>query len=182
MAANAHAPVNPPRWWIAVASGAIVGILGGLIGLGGAEFRLPVLLMLGFAALPAVILNKATSLVVVAAALLFRGLAVPFSDVLSQWPVIVNLLAGSLLGAWVAAGWATRVHEHTLRRVMAVLLLLIAAALMFGHGQGSHPAVLDGVPLRVTGVLVGFGIGVVASLLGVAGGELLIGVHLFSVQ
>ncbi|SDU76543.1 Uncharacterized membrane protein YfcA [Jiangella alkaliphila] len=40
-------------------AGALVGVLGGLIGLGGAEFRLPILIgMFGFAALAAVILNK----------------------------------------------------------------------------------------------------------------------------
>ena len=46
-------------------SGAVIGVLGGLIGLGGAEFRLPLLIKtFGFAALDAVILNKSISLVV----------------------------------------------------------------------------------------------------------------------
>jgi hypothetical protein len=40
-------------------TGAIVGTLGGLIGLGGAEFRLPILIgLFSFKPLPAVILNK----------------------------------------------------------------------------------------------------------------------------
>ncbi len=52
--------------------GAAIGTLGGLIGLGGAEFRLPLLIgTFGFAALEAVILNKSMSLVVVAFALPF---------------------------------------------------------------------------------------------------------------
>ncbi|MFF7451749.1 MULTISPECIES: hypothetical protein [unclassified Streptomyces] len=47
-------------------AGAAIGVLGGMIGLGGAEFRLPLLISLfGFAALSAVILNKAMSLIVV---------------------------------------------------------------------------------------------------------------------
>jgi uncharacterized membrane protein YfcA len=59
---------------LALVCGILIGILGGLIGLGGAEFRLPLLIALfGFVALPAVILNKAMSLVVVASALLFRA-------------------------------------------------------------------------------------------------------------
>ena len=43
-----------------------IGVLGGMIGLGGAEFRLPLLIgVFGFVALQAVILNKAMSLIVV---------------------------------------------------------------------------------------------------------------------
>ena len=50
----------------AFGGGAAIGVLGGMIGLGGAEFRLPLLLgVFGFAALQAVILNKAMSLIVV---------------------------------------------------------------------------------------------------------------------
>jgi uncharacterized membrane protein YfcA len=87
--------------------------LGGLMGLGGAEFRLPLLIgALGFPALQAVILNKAMSLVVVASALPFRAATVPFSTLASHWPIIVNLLAGSLLGAWFGAGWATGLRQR----------------------------------------------------------------------
>jgi hypothetical protein len=52
-----------------VGAGAVIGALGGLVGLGGAEFRLPLLIgAFQFTALEAVILNKAMSLVVVARA------------------------------------------------------------------------------------------------------------------
>lgn len=157
-------------------SGAIIGTLGGLIGLGGAEFRLPILISgFGFPALEAVILNKAMSLIVVASALPFRAASVPLSDVAAHWPVIVNLLAGSLLGAWLGAGWATRFRAETLYKVIAALLVAIAIVLMAGHDFGAgRPALVTGLPLMMTGVLAGFGIGIVASLLGVAGGELLI--------
>lgn len=75
-------------------------MLGGLIGLGGAEFRLPVLLgVFRFWPLQAVILNKAMSLVVVAAALMFRTRSVPVDALTSHWTVVVNLLAGSIIGA-----------------------------------------------------------------------------------
>ncbi|WP_410585417.1 hypothetical protein [Amycolatopsis sp. lyj-108] len=55
---------------LAFATGAAVGLLGGMIGLDGAEFRLPLLIGLsGFAALSAVILNMAMSPFVVITAL-----------------------------------------------------------------------------------------------------------------
>ncbi|MBI5119413.1 MAG: sulfite exporter TauE/SafE family protein [Rhodospirillales bacterium] len=157
-------------------SGAVIGALGGLIGLGGAEFRLPLLIgAFRFAALEAVILNKATSLVVVAGALLFRTRTISIETVASHWDVILNLLAGSLLGAWLGAGWAIRLKSETLYRVIAILLVLIAGALLFGHDAASHGGMLPPRIAQISaGVLTGFGIGMVAALLGVAGGELLI--------
>jgi uncharacterized membrane protein YfcA len=157
------------------AAGAAVGLLGGLVGLGGAEFRLPLLLTLfGFAALAAVIVNKAMSLVVVLAAIPARLTAVPFSAVADEWTAVVNLLAGSLLGAWLGASWATRMATRTLYRVLAVLLVGIAVVFT-AERLGTLPTLdLTGPAQLVAGVVAGFGIGVVAALLGVAGGELLI--------
>ena len=91
--------------------------------------------------------------------------------VAAHWPVILNLLAGSLLGAWLGAGWATHLRSETLYRVIAVLLVGIAGVLLFGHGGGGAPP-LGGALLAVAGLIAGFAIGVVASILGVAGGEL----------
>ncbi|KQY80889.1 sulfite exporter TauE/SafE family protein [Pelomonas sp. Root1444] len=158
------------------AAGAAIGTLGGLIGLGGAEFRLPLLIgLFGFAALHAVILNKAMSLVVVAAALVFRTRTVPLDVVLAHWQTVLNLLAGSLAGAWLGAGWATRMRHQTLYKVIAALLLLIAVALAAEHWLPGHgEPLLVGPAQWAAGLVAGFGIGVVASLMGVAGGELLI--------
>lgn len=172
----ASAETTPRNPLAAFAGGAGIGALGGLIGLGGAEFRLPLLIgAFRFVALEAVILNKAMSLVVVASALPFRASIVPWEAVAANWTVIVNLLAGSLAGAWFGAGWATRLKSETLYRIIAVLLVMIAVVLVFGHDPqgGGHP-LLGGTAQIVAGVVAGVVIGVVASLLGVAGGELLI--------
>ncbi|MFE5491717.1 sulfite exporter TauE/SafE family protein [Streptomyces virginiae] len=156
-------------------AGAAIGVLGGMIGLGGAEFRLPLLIgLFGFAALSAVILNKAMSLVVVLVALPARMAAVPAAELAARWPVAVNLLAGSLLGAWAGASWAVRMRSTTLYKVLAALMVLMAAALVV-----THTTILGtlGLPLWAqvpAGVAAGFGIGVVAAIMGVAGGELLI--------
>jgi uncharacterized membrane protein YfcA len=58
--------------------------------------------------------------------------------------------------------------------VIAVLLVVIAAVLLFGHDPQAGEPLLAGAAQIVAGVLAGLAIGVVASLLGVAGGELLI--------
>lgn len=157
-------------------AGAAVGMLGGLIGLGGAEFRLPLLIgLFGFAALAAVIINKAMSLIVVTSALVFRAQARPAGELLDHWPIVINLLAGSLLGAWWGASWATRAHPRTLYRVIAALLVVIAAALVLHRvSAGRGVAFPEGPVQFVAGVLGGLAIGAVAAVLGVAGGELLI--------
>lgn len=163
-------------WPLIVIAGAAVGLVGGLIGLGGAEFRLPLLIgLFGFAALEAVILNKATSLIVVATALPFRTGTVPLAHVLAEWTIILNLLAGSLLGAWIGAGLAVRMKSRTLYRVLAGLLVLIAVVMALSHNTTLSPtALVTGWPQIVAGLMAGFCIGIVAALMGVAGGELLI--------
>lgn len=163
------------NWFTVLLAGAAVGALGGLIGLGGAEFRLPLLIgLFGFAALHAVVLNKATSLVVVISALVFRSNAVPVDELLEHWRIAVNLLSGSLIGAWFGASWATRMKSRTLYQTLAVMLVLIAAVLIFGHQTEVDHPLLTGTAQAIAGVAAGFGIGVVAAIMGVAGGELLI--------
>lgn len=156
--------------------GASIGVLGGLVGLGGAEFRLPVLLgVFRFRPLDAVILNKTMSLVVVAAALLFRTRSVPLSMVAAHWSIVADVLVGSLLGAWFGAGWATRMRGDTFYRAIAILLVLVAVVMLFGHHATTQlaPAAPSGGQYLV-GIAAGFAIGVVAALMGVAGGEFII--------
>ncbi len=114
------------------------------------------------------------SLVVVLTALPARLLSVPLTQVTAHWGVAANLLLGSLLGAWIGASWATRMRSATLYKTLAVLLVLIAVALAANH-TGTLPALhLQAVVRIPAGVLAGLLIGIVAALMGVAGGELLI--------
>jgi uncharacterized membrane protein YfcA len=160
----------------AFTGGTVIGALGGLIGLGGAEFRLPLLIgVFHFGALEGVILNKAMSLVVVASALPFRAATVPFAALMEHWAIIANLLAGSLAGAWLGAGWAIRLRSESLYKVIATLLVAIAVVLLLGHdAAGTGLPLFDGTVELAAGIVAGFAIGVVAALLRVAGGELLI--------
>ncbi|WP_029356069.1 sulfite exporter TauE/SafE family protein [Bosea sp. 117] len=176
MTATDHPAKSRSSKVAAFAAGCIIGIFGGMIGLGGAEFRLPILIgFFSFPALEAVILNKAMSLIVVAFALPFRASAVPFSELASHWPIIVNLLAGSIAGAWLGAGWATRLRSESLYKVIALLLVMIAVVLLLGHDPNGTGRPLFDMPLQVfVGIGAGFAIGIVAAILGVAGGELLI--------
>jgi uncharacterized membrane protein YfcA len=137
--------LNARRFAGATGGGAIIGALGGLIGLGGAEFRLPLLIgAFRFVALEAVILNKAMSLVVVASALPFRAATVPLSAIADHWSIVANLLAGSLLGAWFGADLAIRLKSESLYKIIAGLLVVIAVVLVAGHDAAAGQALVTG--------------------------------------
>ena len=158
--------------------GAIVGTLGGLIGLGGAEFRLPALVgILRFTAREAVAINLMSSFVVLAAALPFRAAAVPLSDVFAHMPVILGMLAGSLTAAWIGAGLLSRIGDRMLGLAILMLLVALGVVLIAESLLVVEPFRLLPESVLITVVVAavaGVVIGAVSSLLGVAGGELII--------
>ena len=88
-------------------AGAAVATLGGLIGLGGAEFRLP--LLAGPFKLPtrdAILVNMMVSLVTVVAAFGFRLASQGAASAAVYWPQALNLALGTLVGAWVGGRMA----------------------------------------------------------------------------
>lgn len=160
-------------------SGTAIGSLGGMIGLGGAEFRLPLLVgHFRLSTLPAIILNKACSLIVVATALLIRSTTISSSDLWAQRGIVLNLLAGSLIGAWWAAGHAISLPRERLNTLILVLLLalgiLMLAEALTGQSARTHALISNPYMQWLAGLAAGLVIGMVAALLGVAGGELLI--------
>jgi uncharacterized membrane protein YfcA len=114
----------------ALVAGAAVGSLGGLIGLGGAEFRLPVLVQLfGYGLRRAVTLNPAASLVTVAAAAAARVVVAPRGDALEHLGVVAMALGG-MIGARSGSRWLARVSESDLRRIVRGLLVFIGVLLV----------------------------------------------------
>jgi uncharacterized membrane protein YfcA len=165
------------RSLLAFLYGAPIGTLGGLIGLGGAEFRLPVLkAVFHYPTRQAIALNLAVSLLTLLASLLVRLQVGPREALLPLLPVVAGLIAGSILGAYVGASYASRISIAQLDRWVLVLLVGIGALLI---AEGILPWQAGGIPWGLAvrlplAVLCGLGIGIVSSLLGVAGGELII--------
>src|SRR5829696_6948091 len=164
--------------------GAPIGLLGGLIGLGGAEFRLPVLAgVFRYPARRAVALNLAISLVTVVSALLIRGGTLSLAPLLGLLPVVVAMIVGAVSAAYVGTALVHRVSEHLLEQVIFVFLMVIGSALIVEAflPQGVPGLLPDALPVRVVAaVAFGLCIGLVSSLLGVAGGELIIPTLVFA--
>lgn len=167
-----------PRIGLAFGIGAAVGLLGGLIGLGGAEFRLPLLIgLFALAAHQAVRMNLLISLATVAAALAARFGFASFPDLAPLLPEIAAVTLGAVVAAWFGAGLLARLSVAVLTRLIAALLALVAVILLAEAAFGLEAS--EGLPREgpwrpVFGVLAGLGIGLVSSLLGVAGGEFII--------
>lgn len=161
-----------------------IGLLGGLIGLGGAEFRLPVLAgPLHYPAHRVIPLNLAISLVTLAVALITRSGTLSLSPVAPYLPAILALITGSVVTAFFGATLASQLSKERLERVLLVLLVSIGLALII---EAFLPQSTGGLlPPTLTwhvgaGILFGLAIGLVSSMLGVAGGELIIPTLVFA--
>lgn len=166
---------------LAFVSGVLVGSLGGLIGLGGAEFRLPLLLTL-FELYPhrAVRFNLLVSFITLAFAALTR---LQFGiELHAHFDIVLSMIGGGIVAAWIGARLLSAVSANRLIAIISGLLLLIAALLL--AEVLLHDAALPKLPdeplLRIiTGALAGLLIGAVSSFLGVAGGEFIIPMLIF---
>lgn len=180
----ARAPERSPRSLLAFLYAVPIAILGGLIGLGGAEFRLPVLAgPLGYSTRQAVPLNLSVSIVTIIASLLIRSRSLSLAPVAPFAPAIVALIVGAVVAAIAGTALFGRLTDERLERTILVLLLVIGIALIVeGLLPSALPALLphDMSVWVVAGVLFGLGIGLISSLLGVAGGEVIIPTLLFT--
>jgi uncharacterized membrane protein YfcA len=174
------------RWGTVKAFGMAIpiAILGGLIGLGGAEFRLPVLVgPLRYSPRQAVPLNLAVSIITIAAALVIRSRTLSFAPVTPYAPAVLALITGAVIAAWLGTALFSHLSDARLERLILVLLLVVGVALIVeGFLPGGAPALLPGSAIVwiAAGLLFGLGIGLVSSLLGVAGGEVIIPTLVFA--
>ena len=168
---------------IALGCALVIGGVGGLIGLGGGEFRLPILVgLIGFAARAAVPMNQILSLVTLCTALVVRWRTGSLVGVGAFAPAVIALAVGGMTSAWFSARLISKISDHGLERAIAFLLMVIGLLLV---GERLLPA---GLPALIppfpawqfpAGLLLGLCIGCVSTFLGVAGGELLIPTLIF---
>jgi uncharacterized membrane protein YfcA len=158
--------------------GFIVGLAGGLVGLGGAELRLPYLA--GTLRLPlrtAIPVNLAVSLITLLAALPTRLYTLRTASLIPFLYETTALGLGAIVGAYAGVSWLRRLSPVALTRAVFALLLTLGLVMMAESVVSIAPlGVLPATMLLkiISGLVLGFAIGAISGLLGVAGGEVII--------
>lgn len=154
-------------------SGILIGTAAGMIGVGGGEFRIPVLLHV--LRLPVRIAAGANTII---------GLAVVILGAVRRLPqhkwedgdaaITGTMIVMSLVGAWLGARMANRVPLRPLKAFVAVYLALIGVWMIVEAFLQSEHALADpsGSTRIVLAAFIGFVVAVISGSLGVAGGEM----------
>jgi uncharacterized membrane protein YfcA len=174
-------PIRRPL--AAAFAGGAVAILGGLIGLGGAEFRLPILIGI-FALYPhrAIRINLLISLATLAVSAVARLSFLHATNVGAFKVEIAGMLAGGVVAAWLGAGYLKTISKQ---RIMGVIVVLLVgtAALLAGEtllsGATWSALAADNQWRWLAAIVTGLLVGAISSLLGVAGGEFIIPILIF---
>ena len=120
---------KPPPLWAAIISGAAIGFLSGLTGVGGGIFVSPLLLYMGWSE------TRATSAIAAPFILVnsIAGLLGHFSSV-TQLPANVPVWgAAALIGGWVGATYGSRrAPTPVLRQLLSLVLIVAGAKLILG--------------------------------------------------
>lgn len=157
----------PPHSLLAFAFAMPIAVLGGLIGLGGAEFRLPVLAgTLGYSPRRAVPLNLAVSIVTIAASLGLRARLLDFAPMADLSRAIAAMIAGAVVAAMFGTALFSRLSDDRLERLILSLLLVVGIALIAESLLPTEVGRLlpAGIVVDlVAGVLFGMGIGLISS-------------------
>jgi uncharacterized protein len=159
-----------------------IGGLAGFVGLGGGEFRLPVLMyVVGYPARTAVPLNLAVSLVTLTFALLVRSRTLSVAALEPYLNEVAGLAIGGVASAFYGARFVSAIKSEHLVKAIAALLAALGVLILFEVAYPFRYAqVIPGAAFHFgAGFALGIIIGFVSSILGVAGGELLIPTMMF---
>jgi uncharacterized membrane protein YfcA len=173
--------LSTSRTLTAFCLGALLGFIAGLIGVGGGEFRIPILIyVLRLPAVTAVAVNLFIGLLTVVFSFLRRfqlGLLTRHG-----LNIAIAMVPTSIIGAYMGAVLTGRVSEKLLKKALAVLLVIVGFKIglePFTSGFAMLNVELGFLEGIVLATLVGLAIGIICGSLGVAGGEFRIPVLIY---
>jgi len=164
-------PDERPRPWF-VPAGVVIGFAGALCGIGGGIFAGPLL-----HAVRAVPLKRAAAsaiLVVLATTATSTVSEVLRADSELDWPVVLPLALGALIGAQLGFAASRRIDERALKGVFALILLLAGVRVALFSGALVGAEVVAPTASALIALAIGVAGGFLTPLLGVAGGVLMV--------
>jgi uncharacterized membrane protein YfcA len=127
--------------------------------------------------------NLAVSLVTLGVSLATRASTLPLVSLGSLYLLILSLAVGAVVAAFFGTSFVRRISDRRLDLTILGLLVVIGAALIvegFVPATGLGVVPVASIWLASTGILFGLAIGSYSSVLGVAGGELIIPTLIFA--
>lgn len=154
-----------------LSTGALAGILAGLLGIGGGLFIVPVLLFI----LPFSGIESDQMMSICVATSLATIVVTSISSIIAHhkhqailWPIFWRLLPGICLGALVGAFVADIVSQLFLKNLFAVSVILIAIKMLLKIQVNTFTELPGKIILLTTGTFIGS----LSSMIGIGGGAL----------
>ncbi len=156
---------------IYLTSGAVAGLMAGLLGIGGGLIIVPALAIVfaqqGFGADTVMHYAVGTSLATIIPTSISSLLAHQRRGSV-HWTVVRRMVPGILMGALASAWLAKQLSSTTMAVLFGIFMLLVAAHLLLGAIPAPHRPLPGAGWLGVTGSVIGL----VSGLLGIGGGTL----------
>ena len=179
-------PLSANKLLTALLSGFLLGVVAGLVGVGGGEFRTPILLyVIGLPVLTAIAVNLLVGLLTVVVSFLRRFQI----GLLDKQTIDIALImsATSILGAYLGAALTGKISEKPLKKMLAAFLIIVGLKIAtepFIEIPLAFALTLNFVEEVLLAALIGLVIGIISGTLGVAGGEFRIPalIYLFSLD
>lgn len=151
-----------------------MGIAAGLIGVGGGEFRSPILLyVLGLSVITAVAVNLLVGFLTVVASFLKRFQLGLLNEKAVNIAIAMSL--GSIIGAYLGALLTNKIPEKPLKKILAIFLVVVGLKIGLEPFIQTPPLpfhfTLGALEEIVLAAFIGAIIGIISGTLGVAGGE-----------
>lgn len=160
---------------LTLASGALVGLVLGLVGGGGSIIATPLLLYA--VGMPSVHAAIGTSAVAVALSAL-ANLVGAARRQLVKWPCAIAFTLAGMAGSAAGSQFALRVNGNSLLRLFGVLMLVVGTLMLLRKNAEGDPTVrlnLSTAPRMAPWLLAtGFAVGALAGFFGIGGGFLIV--------